>query len=148
MEKIKLLFIAVFFTSTVSAQNSGKELAAVQQTVENTFAALSVPDTALLKSFVTTNVRFYEYGEVWTIDTLIKKIVPYKFIPDFKRSNHFTYVKTSIQKNSAWVTYYLRSVIMANGKEQTINWMETAVLVKEKKQWKIEVLHSTRLNKN
>lgn len=148
MQKIKLLSLTILFLTIASAQNTGKEQAAVQQTVENAFAALSVPDTALLKTFVTTNVRFYEYGEMWTIDTLMKKIVPYKSIPDFKRSNHFTYVKTVVQKNTAWVTYYLRSVVMANGKEQTMNWMETVVLVKEKRQWKIAVLHSTRLNKN
>lgn len=148
MKKIKLLTIAVLFSTIISAQISGKEEEAVQQTVENTFAALSVLDTTLLKTFVTGNVRFYEYGELWTLDTLIKKLLPYRSTPGFKRTNSFKYVKTTIREKTAWVTYYLQSVLTINGEEQTVNWMETVILVKENKQWKVELLHSTRLNKN
>jgi hypothetical protein len=90
-------------------------------------------------------VRFYEYGQVWNMDTLIQKVMQSKLISDFKRTNNFEFVETTINKNTAWVTYYLQSTIYRYGKEEIIKWMETVILFKVKKQWRINVLHSTRL---
>lgn len=140
-----LFILLVLLSVTVVAQKAKKEQLAVQQTVENMFATLTNADTAALKTFVTPQVRFYEYGQVWTIDTLIQKVMQSKSIPDFKRTNSFQFVNTSISNNTAWVTYYLQSTFTRNGKEELVKWMETVVLVKEKKNWKVDVLHSTRL---
>jgi hypothetical protein len=145
MQKINLLIIIWLFAAIVHAQAITNDERAVQQTVENMFATLANADTAKLKSFVTAHVRFYEYGQVWTIDTLIQKVRQSTTIPDFKRSNRFQFVNTIIQKNTAWTTYYLQSTFTRNGKEDIVQWMETVVLVKEKRKWKINVLHSTRL---
>jgi Domain of unknown function (DUF4440) len=112
------------------------------------FAALTTADTTALKTFFTPTVRFYEYGQIWTIDALIKKVMQSKSIADFKRSNSFEFINTTINQNIAWVTYYLQSTITRNGKEELIKWQETVVLVKQKNEWKIDVLHSTRLYKN
>ena len=143
-----LSILLVLLSVTAVAQKANKEQFAVQQTVENMFTTLTNADTAALKTFVTANVRFYEYGQVWTIDTLIQKVMQSKSIPDFKRTNNFQFVNTSISNNTAWVTYYLESNFTRNGKEELVKWMETVVLVKEKKKWKINILHSTRLPKN
>ncbi len=146
MQKINLLLLTLLFTANVTAQLL-QEQKTIQQTVEKMFATLTKSDTAALKTLVTADVRFYEYGQQWTIDSLIHIISPNASIPDFKRVNHFTFVNTTIKKNTAWVTYYLQSDITANGKEQTAYWIETVILMKEKKKWKIDVLHSTRLMK-
>lgn len=146
MQKIKLLLIVLLFSASANAQT--QEQKAVQQAVENMFATLNTADTAALKTFVTANVHFYEYGQVWTIDTLIQKVIQGASTPGFKRSNRFEFVSTTINKNTAWVTYYLQSTFTRNGKEDIVKWMETVVLIKQKKQWKINVLHSTRLPKN
>jgi hypothetical protein len=145
MQKINLLIIIWLFAAIVHAQAITNDERAVQQTVENMFATLANADTAKLKSLVTAHVRFYEYGQVWTIDTLIQKVRQSTTIPDFKRSNRFQFVNTTIQKNTAWTTYYLQSTFTRNGKEDIVQWMETVVLVKEKRKWKINVLHSTWL---
>ncbi len=145
MLRIKLFFIAFFFTVMVHAQTP--EEITVQQTIENLFAALTNVDTTAMKNFTTSTVRFYEYGEVWLMDTLISKVMKSKSIPDFKRTNQFEFVNTTINKNTAWVTYYLQTTFTRNGKEELVKWMETVVLIKDKKQWKIDVLHSTRLPK-
>jgi len=146
MLRIKLFFIAFFFTVMVHSQTP--EEITVQQTIENLFAALTNVDTTAMKNFTTSTVRFYEYGEVWPMDTLISKIMKDKSTPDFKRTNKFEFVNTTINKNTAWATYYLQSIFTRNGKEELLKWMETVVLIKDKKQWKIDVLHSTRLLKN
>ena len=146
MLTIKFLFIAFLFTATVNAQTPTPEQSTVQHTIENLFAALTNVDTAAMKTFTTSNVRFYEYSQVWTMDTLIQKVIQGKSIPGFKRTNKFEFVNTTINTKTAWVTYYLQSTFTRNGKEEIVKWMETVVLIKEKKQWKINVLHSTRLN--
>jgi ketosteroid isomerase-like protein len=146
MQKIKLLLIVLLLSASANAQTQEKKT--VQQTVENMFATLNTADTAALKTFVTANVHFYEYGQVWTIDTLIQKVIQGTSAPGFKRTNSFEFVSTTINKNTAWVTYYLQSTFTRNGKEDIVKWMETVVLIKQKKQWKINVLHSTKLPKN
>ncbi len=148
MKKISLLFfvISISFTSIAQEQVT-KERLVVQQTIIKLFDALSGIDTAGLRLHSTVDVKFYEYGQVWTIDTLIQKVIMNK-AADFKRTNSFEFVNTTINKNTAWVTYYLQSIITRNGKEDIVKWIETVILVKEKKQWKINVLHSTRLVKN
>lgn len=147
MQKMKHLFIVLLLSVGANAQTTPEEKM-VQQTVENMFATLTNADTTALKKIVTANVRFYEYGQVWTIDTLIQKVLQSKSITDFRRTNKFEFVSTTINNRAAWTTYYLQSEITRNGKQETIRWMETVVLVEEKKQWKIAVLHSTRLVKN
>ncbi len=147
MQKIKILLIALLFSATANAQTTQEEKR-VQQAVENMFATLTNADTAALKTFVTADVHFYEYGQVWTIDTMIQKVIQSTSAPGFKRTNSFEFVSTAIHKNTAWVTYYLQSTFTRNGKEDVVKWMETVILIKEKKQWKINVLHSTRLIRN
>ena len=148
MQRIKLLLVTLFLTSVAYTQTAVKEKQQVQQTIEKMFATLTAADTTALKTFVTPTVRFYEYGQIWTIDTLIQKVIQSKSIRDFKRTNSFEFVSTRISKKTAWVTYYLQSIFTRNGKVEIIKWMETVILIKEKNQWKVEALHSTRLSKN
>lgn len=138
----------LMLTTVAIAQPANKQQLTVQQAIKNMFAALSSADTASLKTFVTAHVRFYEYGQVWTLDTLIQKVMQSSSIPDFKRTNYFEFVSTTINKTTAFTTYYLQSTIFRNGKEELIKWMETVVLIKQKNKWTIDVLHSTRLPKN
>ena len=51
---------------------------------------------------------------------------------DFKRTNSFDFINTTIDGNTAWATYYLQSEITRNGKQKLVKWMETIVLVKQK----------------
>lgn len=150
MKKINLstLLFGLLLSAISYGQNAAKDQAAVQHTVEKLFAALSNLDTAALQLNCTNQVRFYEYGQVWTVDTLIQKVMQSRSIPDFKRTNSFEFVHTAINQKTAWVTYYLQSAFTRNGKKEIIKWMETVVLLQEKKQWKINVLHSTRLLNN
>jgi hypothetical protein len=78
MSKIKFLLVALLFTATVHAQTITPEQTAVQQTIQNLFAALTNADTTAMKTFATNTVRFYEYGEVWPMDTLIRKVMKSK----------------------------------------------------------------------
>ena len=149
MKKVTFLFIAFGFTSFLQAQTSNtKQQQEVQQAVVKMFEALSNRDTISLKANCTSDVTFYEYGEIWTVDTLISKAITTNTSSDFKRNNTFDFISTTTDKTMAWVTYRLNSVISKDGKQETVQWLETVVLAKEKKQWKVKHLHSTLIKRS
>lgn len=145
IQKINILLVALLLSASANAQIN-QEQKTVQQTIQNLFTALSNRDSAGLRLHSTADVHFYEYGEVWTIDTLIKRVMFIK-PADYKRTNSFDFVNTAIEGNTAWVTYYLQSEITRNGKKELVKWMETVVLVKQKEQWKIQLLHSSLISR-
>lgn len=145
MQKIKILFFILLISVTVHAQKAATEQKIVQQAIENMFTALTNGDTSVLKTLVTSKVHFYEYGQIWNIDTIISITMMGKTIPDFKRTNSFEFISTTVIKKTAWVTYYLQSVIAGDGKQEMVKWLETVVLIKDENKWKIDVLHSTRM---
>jgi len=148
MKKSSLLFIAFSLSAMLMAQEPlTTSQQQVQQTVINMFGALSNRDSVSLKSYCTSDVTLYEYGQVWNMDTLILKAITQNQAAGFKRSNHFDFINTQVKKNTAWVSYHLRSEYTRYGNQGSAYWIETVVLVKEKKRWKIEVLHSTLIKR-
>lgn len=141
MKKSILILLLIFSVALVNAQS--KDENAVQQTVIKLFDALSNKDSSGLKDQCAADVKFYEYGEAWSIEFLIKNAIVKNTATDFKRTDKFNFVNTTINGNTAWTTYNLFSTIISNGENVSIHWMETVVLIKDKKRWKIKLLHST-----
>jgi SnoaL-like domain len=149
MKKIPLLLIAFSISAMLMAQEPlTASQQAVQQTVIKMFDALSNLDSVSLKNYCTADITLYEYGQVWNLDTLIMKAITLNKAADFKRTNSFDFINTTEDKTTAWVTYRLQSVIIKDGKQVTVQWLETVVLVKERKQWKIRHLHSTLIKRS
>lgn len=118
-----------------------------QQTVIKFFDALSNRDSVSLKTHSTTDITLYEYGQVWNMDTLIMKAITLNQSANFKRTNTFEFINTTTDKSTGWVTYRLQSVIIKDGKQTTTQWLETVVVVRERKQWKVKHLHSTLIKR-
>lgn len=149
LKKTTVLAIAIYVSTLLQAQQQlTKDQRQVQQAVVKMFEALSNRDSVSLKALCTTDVTLYEYGQVWNIDTLINKAIALNMATDFKRSNTFDFVNTETSKNSAWVTYRLSSTIIKDNKQATVLWLETVILAKQKKRWKIKHLHSTLIKRN
>lgn len=149
MKKAVLLFPAILCISLLQAQqSSANNHQAVQQTVIKFFDSLSNRDSVSLKSYSTADITLYEYGQVWNIDTLILKAITQNQSANFKRTNSFDFINTTVDKTMAWVTYRLQSIVIRDGKETTVQWLETVVLVKEKKRWKVKHLHSTLIKRS
>jgi ketosteroid isomerase-like protein len=149
MKKITLLFIAFVISATLQAQEAlttSQQL--VQQTVIKMFEALSNRDSVSLKASCAADVTLYEYGQVWNIDTLILKAITQNQATDFKRTNTFDFINTTAGKTMVLANYRLQSVITKDGKQATVQWLETVVLVKAKKQWKVKHLHSTLIKRS
>ena len=144
MKKMLLLLPAIFSIAFLQAQPAtDKQQQLVQQTVIKLFDALSNRDSVSLKAHGTADISLYEYGQVWNMDTLILKAITLNQSADFKRTNSFEFINTTVDNNMALVNYRLQSAITRDGKQSTIQWLETVVLVKENKQWKVKHLHST-----
>lgn len=148
MQRIKLLLVLLLLSVITSAQNSTKEEDAVQQTIVKMFDALSNRDSVSLKAWSTADVTFYEYGELWNIDTLIHKAIKLNTAKEFARTNTFDFIHTTVDKKMALVNYRLQSVITREGKQATMQWLETVVLIKERNQWKVKHLHSTLIKRS
>lgn len=149
MKKISLSLIAISISGLLQAQEKQTQSQQeVQQTVMQLFDALSNRDSGSLRAYSTADITLYEYGQVWNIDTLILKAITQNKAADFKRTNSFEFINTTVDKSTAWVTYRLQSVIIKDGKQATVQWLETVVLVKERKQWKVKHLHSTLIKRS
>lgn len=149
MKKVLILLLIMVSSGQLFAQDKlATNHLAVQQTVIKLFDALSNRDSVSLKNYSTADITLYEYGQVWTIDTLILKTITLNQSADFKRTNTFEFINTTTDKTTGWVTYRLQSVIIKDGKQVTVQWLETVVLVRERKQWKVKHLHSTLIKRN
>jgi len=149
LKKLFLLIITVSLSTFLQAQQLlTKDQQQVQQAIVKMFDALSKRDSVTLKTYSTIDITLYEYGQIWNIDTLINKAITMNTTADFKRTNTFEFISTETDKNIAWVTYKLSSVIIKDGKQTTLLWLETVFLNKQKRQWKVKNLHSTLINKS
>ena len=148
MKKLIILIFAISYSAAATAQTITKEQATVQQTIIKLFDALSNRDSVSLKAHSTADITLYEYGQVWNIDTLILKAIVQNKSTDFKRTNSFEFINTTVDKTTAWVTYRLQSAITMDGKQLLLQWLETVVLVKAKRQWKVNHLHSTLIKRS
>jgi hypothetical protein len=138
---ISLLALTVFSSSATIAQNENKM---INQSIVKFFDGLSEIDPVKLKAYATADFMLLENGEIWNMDTLVSKIGVRKN-SNITRVNKFRFINTALIGNAAWVSYYNTAEITFNEKQQTIRWLESAVLRKENGIWKIQLLHSTKL---
>ncbi len=149
MKKITLLLIAFSISAILMAQEQlTNDQQSVQQTIIKMFTTLSNRDSVSLKDYCTNDILLFENGSIWNVDTLILKAITLNQATDFKRINTFDFINTTADKTTAWSTYKLQSDITRNGKQGSIQWMETVIMVKEKNQWKIKILHSTLIKRS
>jgi hypothetical protein len=142
MYKLKLLVLSLLLISfEVSAQKEK-----IEGTIVRFFDGLSELSPAILKETTTDDFLLLEHGEVWNMDTLVSKISLPKGTK-FNRVNSFKFIETESKGKWAWVSYHNTADFTINDRKRQVNWLESAVLVKEKGTWKIKMLHSTVIEK-
>lgn len=147
IKTLPVLFAFLCFTSVAAQQGADFEQEKIRQTVISMFDALSNRDSVALKTYCTTDITLYEYGVIWNLDSLILKTITQNQSTGFKRTNRFDFIQTLADKKTGWVTYRLESLIIKEGLPVTSQWLETVVLVKTSKKWKIKNLHSTLIKR-
>jgi hypothetical protein len=144
----KLFLLSLFFivaSTCLTAQiQKSQEQAKVNQAVTGFFAGLAALDTRIMKQHTTKDFLLLEDGAVWNMDTLTSKLNPLKS-GSFSRTNHLNFIHTEVKGNTAWVAYNNSAEMSVNGQKKNVQWLESAVLVKESKDWKVQLLHSTPL---
>lgn len=152
MSKHHTLFIAtaLLLTSTIGATASDQSTASandevqVTEAVRSMFAALSAEDILKLRTVIAPDFYAFEAGGRITGDALI----------DLIKKAHAAgkvYVWTvnepevHIDGSTAWVTYINRGSIKDASETKNVSWLESAVLRKEKDNWRIQFFHSTRV---
>lgn len=141
---MKRLLIAILLLASLGATAQNTEQAKVNQSLVRLFDALAALDMKTIKEFSTTDLTILESGVVWNLDTLARKIVQLKGA-SFSRTNHLDFLQTEIKASTAWAVYYNTADMTINGLEVHAKWLESAILVKESKAWKVKLLHSTTL---
>lgn len=137
MKVINLLVVLVILSFSTSSFGENIHFKPVQEL----FFAMSAVDHQKMKSVVTEDFQLLEVGEDWTIDDLINVVKP----SDYRRRNYFSVIKSETLGGMAWVSYWNKATFINGDKKSTVAWLESAVLVKSDHQWKIKMLHSTRI---
>ena len=138
------LFLMAASSCLLAQSSKSNEQAEVKEAVTKFFDCIATLDTKMMKQYLTKDFLLLENGAVWNMDTLVNKLNPLKAM-SFSRTNHLDFIETEVKGNTAWVAYNNAADISAGGQKKNVQWLETAVLVKEGKNWKIRMLHSTLL---
>ena len=98
-----------------------------------------------IEDYYTPDFTILEVGVVWNKDSLVqllsKRLASGETI---KRTNRISLLYFETEGNTAWGSYYNDAVISRNGgPERSVRWLESAVMVKDNKGWRIKMLHST-----
>ena len=113
------------------------------QPVKELFAAMSKHDGKAMRETSTEDFQLLEHGEEWTMQKLVDAVQP-KGDP-YERKNFFQQIRARQEGDVAWLSYRNKAEIRRNSGLRTVVWLESAVIVKEGDRWKIQLLHSTRL---
>jgi ketosteroid isomerase-like protein len=98
-------------------------------------------DRAKMSSLVTTDFQLLDAGEDWTLHDLVSFTNPTKD----KRRNYFNVISTKISGNVAWVSYWNKATITNGDANNSVAWLESAVITKDMDKWKIQLLRLTRI---
>jgi hypothetical protein len=109
--------------------------------VQDLFSAMSEVNHAKMKNTVTSDFQLLEAGEDWNMDNLIEVINPSEYV----RKNYFNVLKIKTSGDMAWVSYWNKATFTKGEKIDTAVWLESAVLIRNGNDWKIEMLHSTKI---
>jgi hypothetical protein len=113
------------------------------QPVKELFAAMSKHDGKAMRESSTEDFQLLEHGEEWTMQKLVDAVQP-KGDP-YERKNFFKQISARQQGDVAWLSYWNKAEIRRNSGLRTVVWLESAVIVREGDRWKVQLLHSTRL---
>ncbi|GMQ28427.1 DUF4440 domain-containing protein [Algoriphagus confluentis] len=148
MLKSLLLSFSLLFSLSVLAQTQPEDQAQLEALIQNSFDAIfSEFDEGKLTSFYTEDFLLLEQGEVWDMDMVRSYLSRAKSNPNPSvRTNRFDYIKTVIEGDRAWIAYHNYATISRDGEViRELYWLESATAVRTPEGWRLDMLHSTRV---
>ena len=139
-----LLTFAIGATAADQSGPSAADQAQVTETIRSFFAAATAHDLDKLHAVITPDFYAFEAGGRITGDALIDLI---KKAHAVGKTYIWTVTEPEVHIDGimAWVTYINRGSIKDASETKEVSWLESAVLRKEKDNWRIQFFHSTRV---
>lgn len=134
----------IFLSGLMSRGTANAEDHPAFQPVKELFAAMSKHDSEAMLKTATNDFQLLEHGEDWSMQKLAEAVQP-KGRP-YERKNFFSQIRARQKGDVAWVSYWNKAEIRREGKLRTLVWLESAVIVKQNDRWKVQLMHSTRLD--
>jgi len=151
MKKIYFLSLILFLSSPILAQkNDNTDKGLVKQLIRDIFEDIwSDFNKDKVLQYHTVDFLLLEQGEVWSIDSILayqtKKI---ELNAPVTRHNKIEFIETKQKSdNLIWVAYDNYAYWTRNSDQKVIRrsqYLESAIAVKTKDGWKLQMLHSTR----
>lgn len=153
--KNKLTLVFIFSLFIVGNCFGQKKLESDKTQIENLIIksfdeVFSELNKEKISNFYTEDFILLEHGTIWNKDSIAinfdqmkAKIAENKIV--VKRVNKIDFIEVKISENSAWVAYHNHAVY-ENGEGKIYgedNWLESAVAIRTKNGWRIQMLHST-----
>jgi len=120
----------------------------VQQLVQESFDSLfSNYRVDLLNKFYTPDFLLLEQGEVWDMDFINSYLKDRSQSSNsVTRTNRFEFIKTEVFGDRAWVAYHNWATFTKEGTiTREVYWLESATAIRTSDGWRLELLHSTRV---
>ena len=138
------LIFAIGSTASDQSTPSTNDEAQVTEAVRTMFAALSAENIPKLRTVIAPDFYAFEAGGRITGDALIDLI---KKAHAVGKTYIWTVTEPEVHIDGimAWVTYINRGSIKDASETKEVSWLESAVLRKEKDNWRIQFFHSTRV---
>lgn len=150
----KILFVFILILTSCkkekeAASNSNEDFKAVEQVVQGVFDDIwSDKKAELLTKYHTDDFILLEHGEVWTNDTITNWCIRAKKRDiGVKRINSFDFFEAKKEGNRIWMAYHNYATIKKDTLERKLQWLESIVAIKQDSIWKLELMHSTRVNR-
>ncbi|MBA4298909.1 MAG: DUF4440 domain-containing protein [Cyclobacterium sp.] len=149
--KTLLIFLFLLFHTGAFAQNlANSDETEIQNLIQNSFDELfSNLDAKKLGDFYTPDFLLFEQGEIWDMAFIQNYLTRAQANPNPPtRTNRFEFIQTKVEGNRAWVGYWNYATITRDGEViREIKWLESATAVKTNAGWRLDMLHSTRVEK-
>ena len=135
------LFSGFVFLGTAQAEEHP-----ASQPVKDLFIAMSKHDGEAMRATSTKDFQLLEHGEDWSMQKLVDAVKPNR--NSGERKNFFQQIRARQNGDVAWISYWNKAELRRGDQQRTIVWLESAVVVKQDGRWKIQLMHSTRLDQN
>lgn len=150
MKTLKTLLILLCFATGLLGQSAVEaDKTQLKRLIEQSFDEIwSELNAQHIEKYYTPDFLLLEHGEVWNNDTIANYLNAARLrTPQLTRVNTIEIIDIKVEKERAWVAYHNYATFSAEGKvTRKAHWLESATAVRLAGGWKLDMLHSTRVN--
>jgi hypothetical protein len=146
---LAFVFFALLFSPNISVAKNQQASAAAEQdkivaTVGTIFTAALTDDFAKFDSVVAPGFYMYDGGARFNGDSILN-LIKAQHAAGKRYEWNVTEPDVHIDGNTAWIAYVNKGKITDASGTVDQMWLESTVLQKQKGEWKIVFMHSTRV---